>query len=471
LAANESVVDVSGRHASVNDTTIQPLLEQGEEPQNDTMIKVEQNEVTELEGQSTDQDTPQIQWLPLTNVKTTSDGSFDVTASPAAQIQLPARFKPGTSLSLAVRINGTTFTHHTTLQLVGRHGFSVISDVDDTVKDSRVLQKRVSLKRALMEPYTPVPGMPELFGALYKSLALPDRVVVTKHGKRSSQAKTESDTGLWSWARDFFTRINPFKKDDESKHAATVSPVPMTDVQFHFLSASPYDLLPSLTEFIRHYFPVTSSLLPSPHRIENIRDQYGLDLRSYKFNGTRWIANQFPERVFLLIGDSGQFDPEAYGDVMRAEQSELIKLNATAPASRGNAATPTDWLPKRQFKCLLIRLVQGQNPTVERQKNSVMRFRDSFQGLHPTTWRVFGHAHELLDVPFHTGACYAEHEHNIWQERIEQWEAKQEQLRKEAAERQRQQELARQRMDKARQAWKRAKHEARQASRRAERSH
>jgi len=49
------------------------------------------------------------------------------------------------------------------IQLLDAAGLSVISDIDDTVKQSNVADRRELLKNTLLREFTAVPGMPEAF--------------------------------------------------------------------------------------------------------------------------------------------------------------------------------------------------------------------------------------------------------------------------------------------------------------------
>lgn len=49
------------------------------------------------------------------------------------------------------------------LHFVGPEGFSVISDIDDTIKISHVVDKRLLLERTFLKPFEEAPGMAELY--------------------------------------------------------------------------------------------------------------------------------------------------------------------------------------------------------------------------------------------------------------------------------------------------------------------
>ncbi len=57
--------------------------------------------------------------------------------------------------------NYKTFT--CTVYVLARHGISVISDIDDTIKISNVLSKRLLLKHTFYTYFKPVEGMSDLY--------------------------------------------------------------------------------------------------------------------------------------------------------------------------------------------------------------------------------------------------------------------------------------------------------------------
>jgi hypothetical protein len=58
-------------------------------------------------------------------------------------------------------------TFSCTIYVLARHGVSVISDIDDTVKISNVLSKRSLLKHTFYSYFKPVEGMSELYQKWY----------------------------------------------------------------------------------------------------------------------------------------------------------------------------------------------------------------------------------------------------------------------------------------------------------------
>ena len=143
--------------------------------------------------------------------------------------------------------------------MVPDRGLSVISDIDDTVKVSEVGNKKALLENSFLKPFVPVPGM----AALYQDLA--------------------------------------------RKGAA-----------FHYVSSSPWQLFPPLRDFF------DDAGLPNGSfhlRSFRLKDESFFNLfkssRATKPSVIEALLARFPDRAFILIGDSGEADPEIYGDIAR----------------------------------------------------------------------------------------------------------------------------------------------------------
>jgi phosphatidate phosphatase APP1 len=145
------------------------------------------------------------------------------------------------------------------LRLLAPEGISVISDIDDTVKESDVLDRDALLANTFLRPYRAVPGMPELYG-------------------------TWGDQG----------------------------------VVVHFVTGSPWQLYPGLWGFLEdHRFPGVEIQM-RPFRLKDSSVvHFFRDPRRYKSDRIRAILRRFPERDFVLVGDSGERDPEIYAAMAR----------------------------------------------------------------------------------------------------------------------------------------------------------
>ena len=153
------------------------------------------------------------------------------------------------------------------VRLVEPRGLSIISDIDDTVKISMVTDRKALLEYAFLRDFEVAPGMAELYG---------------------------------EWVND--------------------------DVSLHFVSSSPWQLYAPLTEFLGdHGFPWANFNL----KRVRFRDETLFDL--FK-KGTetkpaiiREILDRYPQRQFVLVGDSGEQDPEVYAGLMREYPRQVLK--------------------------------------------------------------------------------------------------------------------------------------------------
>ena len=193
------------------------------------------------------------------------------------------------------------------VRLVSPRGMSVISDIDDTLKVSNVADKRELVWRTFCSEFEAVEGM---------------------------------DSLLSSWNADEFT--------------------------FHFVSASPWQLYPALSEFFAEAeFPEGSWHLKDV----GVDDSTLLNLLSdpfeYKFLKIEELFARFPERNFVLIGDSGEQDPEVYGELARRHSDQVSRI--------------------------LIRRASEESPDAD-------RFAEAFQDISRERWTVFDDPGQL-DVP------------------------------------------------------------------------
>lgn len=141
------------------------------------------------------------------------------------------------------------------VQLIPRTGISVISDIDDTIKHSQVRDKVQLGLNTFFRDFRATPGMAELY-------------------KR------------WGSAG---------------------------DVVFHYVSGSPFQLYPDLVDFARKDgFPEGSFHLRRFRLKDGSVAEFFGDPLAFKLGAIRPILGRFRERRFILVGDSGERDPEVY---------------------------------------------------------------------------------------------------------------------------------------------------------------
>jgi phosphatidate phosphatase APP1 len=175
-------------------------------------------------------------------------------------------------------------------------GLSIISDIDDTIRISHVRDRAALLRGTFVEPFRPVEGMADLYRA---------------------------------WSR--------------------------CGAQFHYLSATPWQLYEPIAAFAdTHGFPKGTFHL----RDFRWRDRSFFNVFSspdrYKLRTIEPLLRQLPRRRFVLAGDSGQHDPEVFGELARRYP--------------------------RQVRRIFIRDVG---------RSSAARFSAAFAGIDRTLWQVF----------------------------------------------------------------------------------
>ena len=147
-------------------------------------------------------------------------------------------------------------------------GLSVISDIDDTIKQSCVLDKKELMRNTFLQEFKPVPGMSQLYQ---------------------------------SW----------------SKRGAA----------FHFVSSSPFQLYRELHAFLeRESFPLGSfhlkQIRAKPSAVLNLLS----DPFERKCSTIGSIIDAYPTRTFVLVGDTGEKDPEVYGEICRRYPHQIWRV-------------------------------------------------------------------------------------------------------------------------------------------------
>ncbi len=221
------------------------------------------------------------------------------------------RLRQGGAISnRMISFQAVTRSQHTNaftgvVHLMDATGISVISDIDDTIKVSQVLDRKALVENTFIKPFQPVPGMAEVYQ---------------------------------QWAR-------------------------QSSAQFHYVSASPWQLYLPLAEFIRGSgFPTGTFHL----KVFRVKDRTFFSLfaspKAYKLAVIEPILKQFPERRFVLVGDSGEQDPETYGQLAREHPGQITRI--------------------------LIRDVTGTPAEAS-------RYQKAFSGVSPSVWTIF---HEPAEI-------------------------------------------------------------------------
>ncbi|HWS25398.1 MAG TPA: App1 family protein [Xanthomonadales bacterium] len=192
--------------------------------------------------------------------------------------------------------------------IVPPEGLSVISDIDDTIKVSQVRDRHELLLNTFAREFVAVPGIAEHYQEL---------------------AKTPG-------------------------------------TRFHYVSSGPIQLFPPLDHFMREAgFPSGSVHLRESTAYSNVipGDE---DSRAHKLAAIGRLLSDFPQRRFLLIGDSGEADPEIYGEIARGHPDQVVGIR--------------------------IRDVSGD-------RADSARYAAAFAGLPNALWQIFAEAEGLAPVP------------------------------------------------------------------------
>jgi hypothetical protein len=189
--------------------------------------------------------------------------------------------------------------------LLEETGLSVISDVDDTIKITQVSDRKKMMRNTFAKEFEPAPGMAKLYQRLAREQG----------------------------------------------------------AQFHYMSASPWQLYEPLAVFMtqRGFPPGTFSLKEFRWKNNHAFSLF-VDPEKYKPTVIEPLLKQFPKRRFILIGDSGERDPEIYAALARKFPGQIERI--------------------------YIRNVTGEPA-------DAARYQKVFTGLPPGLWQVFTRPEEL----------------------------------------------------------------------------
>jgi phosphatidate phosphatase APP1 len=193
-------------------------------------------------------------------------------------------------------------------------GWAVLSDIDDTIKKTLTSSPIGILQTTFAEEPEPIKGMPEFYKHLVQKLDNPP---------------------------------------------------------FWYLSASPYNLYPFLRQFRETYYPSGTMILrdASWMNLAGFLANLTQGTEAYKVDRIEKVNGWFPKRKYILIGDSTQSDPEAYGEIYRRHHK---------------------WVG-----AIYIRKVMGVEGMDEAKKNNPERFEKAFKDVPKEVWYVFEDPQEL----------------------------------------------------------------------------
>lgn len=153
-------------------------------------------------------------------------------------------------------------------RLLADQGLSIISDIDDTIKISKVTDRKQLLSHTFYQPFKAVPGM----ATLYQNVL--------------------ADKGA-----------------------------------LHFVSSSPWQLYQPLLNFTQQAgFPAADYALKSfRFKDSSLMNLFASSLAT-KPPQIIEIIQRFPNKQFILIGDNGEQDPEVYARIQKQFPTQIIKI-------------------------------------------------------------------------------------------------------------------------------------------------
>ena len=225
------------------------------------------------------------------------DGHFTGTVSLSAEI-VRELSSNGRLSYRAVTRSGDRREFRGMVHLIEPEGVSVISDIDDTVKVTEVTDKKKLIENTFFQPFRAVEDMPDVYRR---------------------------------WAE--------------------------SGAQFHFVSSSPWQLYEQLSQFLREAgFPEATFHLKGVRFKDSSFLKLFADPLESKPAAIEPILKAYPKRQFILVGDSGEKDPEVYGLIARKYS--------------------------RQIRRIYIRNVTGEPADSP-------RYREAFVNVPPEKWQIF----------------------------------------------------------------------------------
>ncbi len=188
--------------------------------------------------------------------------------------------------------------------LIPPAGRSVISDIDDTVKVTYVTDRRRMMEATFLKPFEAIPGTASLFQ---------------------------------TWASE--------------------------GARFHFVSSSPWHLYAPLSAFLAEagFPPATLTLKQIRLKDSSIQNIFA-DATLTKPPEIEKLLATWPGRRFVLVGDSGEKDPEIYAEILRRHPDQVDRI--------------------------FVRAATRVRPDDE-------RIQKAFEGIEPARWQLFVDPSEL----------------------------------------------------------------------------
>lgn len=202
-------------------------------------------------------------------------GNIRIPAEEAKQI---IGENPNSDINVKVRAFSKRYSGTATVRFMQPEGLSVISDIDDTVKVTEIPSgSQIVVRNTFFRDYSAAPGMAEMYEE-------------------------------WEGA------------------------------SFHYVSGSPWQLYRSLANFLfseRAGFPTGTFHMKNARKniftISSWRDLVEFVTNEnltfeQKIGQISRIFEHFPDRQFILVGDSGERDPEVYRAILRRYEGQVKEI-------------------------------------------------------------------------------------------------------------------------------------------------
>ncbi|KAI7893385.1 uncharacterized protein EV154DRAFT_416982 [Mucor mucedo] len=202
--------------------------------------------------------------------------------------------------------------NHNVVSLIEPTGISIISDIDDTIKDTQIKAgARTVLSKTFFEPTKGVTGMADAYMSWYSQGA-----------------------------------------------------------SFHYVSNSPFQLMPMLDSFIRdsQFPPGSMHLRDDGKLIARLVETPGQAKREAILD----ILRDFPHRHFILIGDSGEIDLEIYTRIAIEYPEQILKIyirDVTTPTRTELQQSMTSVRQKSSLSSLFYPKRRSQSEFIYKKKH------------------------------------------------------------------------------------------------------
>jgi phosphatidate phosphatase APP1 len=182
------------------------------------------------------------------------------------RLDIPRDRFDGSQTSISLSTWGDFRSTEGKVFLAGASGISVVSDIDDTIKLTEVTSRSRMLSRTFLEDFAPIHGMAKVY----------------QHWAQQG--------GL-----------------------------------FHYVSSSPWQIYGPLQEYLlTHGFPEGTMHLKWFRLRDEFLKRWRIIRRKGKAGVIAAMIKRMPYRRFLLIGDSGERDPEIYAKIARRFPYQVV---------------------------------------------------------------------------------------------------------------------------------------------------